>query len=169
MQQFPPPEGMLAVVAFCSNSLPFLLSGPDPRIVTLTAAPQNDQAGNPTSSPVFASFVAFCLNSLPFLLSGPDPRNVMLAAEPQNDQAGNPTPSPSLLPLLPSVQILFRSFCQGRTRGMSRSQRDLRMIRPETRPLVRLCFLCCLLFKFSSVSPVRAGPADCHAHNGTSE
>src|SRR5271166_2279507 len=40
-------------------------------------------------------------------LEGLEPPNIRFA----NDQSGNPIPDRSSLPLLPSVQILFRSFC----------------------------------------------------------
>src|SRR6202011_1085622 len=46
-----------------------------------------------------------------FAFSGPHPRKSTLTTNLPNNQAGNPIPDPSLLPLLPSVQNLFRSFC----------------------------------------------------------
>src|SRR5580704_7035572 len=75
----------------------------------------------------------------------------------------------SLLPLLPSVQILFDSFCgtgvlisaairpgrsKGRSRGISRSKKDLLNDHVRTQSLIGLCFLCYLLFKSSSFPSV---------------
>ena len=60
----------------------------------------------------------------------------------------------SLLPLLPSVQILFCSFCgtgvHSAAVGRHARRRTCRMITLETQFLIRLCFLCYLLFKSSS-------------------
>ena len=65
----------------------------------------------------------------------------------------------SLLPLLPSVQILFSSFRSTGVRsaavGCHARRRTCRMITLETQFLIRLCSLCYLLFKSSLLSSVQ--------------
>src|SRR5258708_38957450 len=79
-----------------------------------------------------------------------------------SDNVESPISDRSLLPLLPSVQILYCSFCSASV-GVSRlvqraaamecrsRRRAWRAITLKAQYLIGLCYLCCLLFKLSTV------------------
>ena len=74
-----------------------------------TRCPYQPNPGSP-----FASFASFCSSCLCFLLSAPQrptpPREFVAGP----DARTSPTLDPPLLPLLPSVQVAFVSFCRPR-------------------------------------------------------
>jgi len=97
-----------------------------PQYITLEKGLPNDHARNPIPGRVFASFATFCSNPLRFFLwrrsrhfsgdrtrslKGSEPRYITLEKGLPNDHARTQSLIGSLLPLLPSVQILFDSFC----------------------------------------------------------
>jgi hypothetical protein len=74
----------------------------------------------------------------------------------RNNRDGNLISDLSLLPLLPSVQILFHSSCEGPEAGIvTLGRRTCRTIVAKTQFLIGLCFLCYLLFKSSSILPMK--------------
>src|ERR1700759_4594309 len=125
---------------------------------------------NPKSP--FVSFATFCSNSLRSLLSEFAVRNpiskfaITLGQlkrwHPPTDVAHCSIQSPPLFPLRPSVQILFARFCRSllsgtRFRSSPSPWDNLRdgIRQPTSRTVqskVPLCFLCDLLFKFSSLA-----------------